>query len=171
MATSREIRTERLILRLPTAADLPAVESLWRDPGLLRHIGQPARTDECWARLLKYTGHQALFGFGYWLIEEAASGRFAGEAGVAFQRRHHLPGLGDDPEAGWMLAGWAQGKGYAGEALAALIADAGRRGFARITCIIAPDNLASIRLAERQGFRAFGASEAGDLLLFERIAA
>jgi len=56
-------------------------------------------------------------------------------------------------ELGWVLATHAQGKGYASEAVAAAIAWK-QKHFAdrREVCIISPENIASIRVAEKSGF-------------------
>jgi len=166
-----EIRTERLVLRPPTEADFDDLLSLWSDAEALRHIGPPATPAEAWARLLKFVGHWSLFGFGYHVIREREGGRFVGEAGIAYQRRG-IPELADDPEAGWALAPCAQGRGYASEALAGLLAAADRdTSWRRITCIITPVNLPSIRLAQRNGFDAFAdAALSGTAIrLFQRL--
>lgn len=113
------ITTQRLVLRPPVEADLTDMLTLWGDARVLQHIGGPNTRDQVWARLLKYAGHWSLFGFGYWLVLDAATGVFLGEAGIAFQRRDEDSG---DPEAGWALTFGAQGKGYASEALGAILA-------------------------------------------------
>lgn len=148
-----DIATERLILSAPQASDLEEMVALWGDPAVVEYLGQPLGRSEVWARLLKYAGHWALFGFGYWTIREAGSGRLVGEANLSYQYRGH-PDLPDDEiEGGWVLAPWAQGRGYAGEALAALLGWADTALGARsIRCLIDPRNLASLRLAGRQQF-------------------
>lgn len=51
------------------------------------------------------------------------------------------------------LATWAHGKGYATEALAAALAWLdGQQRFERSVCVIAPTNVASIRVAEKAGY-------------------
>ena len=49
--------------------------------------GQPFAAEDVWSKLLRYAGHWALLGFGYWAIEEKSSGRFVGEAGFADFKR------------------------------------------------------------------------------------
>jgi RimJ/RimL family protein N-acetyltransferase len=58
------------------------------------------------------------------------------------------------PECGWSLATPAHGKGYATEAVRSVLAwgDA-HFGKVRMACIIAPENAASLRVAEKTGFR------------------
>jgi len=103
---------------------------------------------------LRYIGHWAFLGFGYWAVEEKATGNFIGEIGFADLKRNLEPPLGDTPEIGWVFASQFHGKGYASEAVRAAVAwgDA-QFGRSRTACIIHPENLASIRVAEKCGYR------------------
>ncbi len=148
------LETERLRLRGHALSDFDAVAAMWAHPDVVRHItGKPSTREESWARLLRYPGMWALLGYGFWAVEEKASGRFAGEVGFADFKREIEPEI-DAPEQGWSMAPWAQGRGYACEALAATIAwgeyHFGRRDF---MCIISPDNAPSIRVAVKAGYR------------------
>lgn len=152
------IETERLRLRGHVPDDLDACTALWAHLEVRRHIGgRPFTREECWARLLRYAGHWDFLGFGCWLIEERATGAFVGEAGVwDYRREFDLPlpaPLSTLPEVGWVLAPEHQGKGYATEAVQSAM-DWGRtmRRMTGFTCIIAPENLPSMRVAERCGF-------------------
>lgn len=130
---------------------------MWADPIVTRYIGgKPFTEEESWTRLLRYVGHWALLGFGYWVVEEKATGNFVGEIGFADYKRNLDPSLRDTPEAGWVFVSRCHGKGYATEAVRAAIAwgDA-RFDPSRTTCIIHPENLASIRVAEKCGYREF----------------
>lgn len=148
------LETERLRLRGHVAADFEAVEAMWADPDVVRYIGgRPSTREESWARLLRYPGMWALLGYGFWAIEEKASGRLAGEGGFADFKREISPAI-EAPEQGWALASWAHGKGYGAEAVAAMIAW-GEGHFSRrdFVCIISPENAPSIRVAEKAGYR------------------
>jgi RimJ/RimL family protein N-acetyltransferase len=151
------IETERLRLRGHTVADFDAYAEMWSDPEVTRHIGgKPYARDESWLRFLRYPGQWALVGYGYWLIEEKASGRYVGEAGFGAFKREIDPPL-PGPEQGWVIAPWAQGRGYASEAVAAELAW-GERHFgpdAAFVCMIDPDNAVSIRVAQKHGYREF----------------
>lgn len=147
------LETERLRLRGHVAADFEAVAAMWADPDVVRYIGgRPSTREESWARLLRYPGMWALLGYGFWAIEEKASGRLAGEGGFADFKRDISPAI-EAPEQGWALASWAHGRGYGSEAVAAMIAW-GEGHFSRrdFVCIISPENIASIRLAEKVGY-------------------
>jgi len=150
------IETERLRLRGHGRADFDALAAMWADPAVVRFItGKPATREEVWARLLRYPGHWALLGYGFWAIEEKASGAFVGDGGFADFKRDMEPTF-TAPEMGWALASGAHGKGYAHEATAAMMkwgeAHFGRSDF---VCMIAPQNAPSLRLAEKLGYREF----------------
>ena len=155
------LRTERLVLRGHGVEDFRNSAALWGDARVTRFItGRPSPPSESWTRLLKYAGHWALLGFGYWLGEERATGRFVGEAGLADFKRDIKPGFEGAPEAGWVLAPGAQGKGYATEATRAVLAwGEAELGMQRCVCIIDPKNEASARVADKCGFRLFAETE------------
>jgi RimJ/RimL family protein N-acetyltransferase len=167
------IDTERLSLRGHTLDDFEASTALWSDPEVTRYIGgRPQSREEVWTRLLRYIGHWSLLGFGYWVVRERGSARFIGEVGLAEYRREIDPPIEGAPEAGWVMAPAARGKGYATEAVRAALAwGASAFGPAqRTVCIIDPGNLASIRVAEKVGFALAGEASYRHepSLLFER---
>lgn len=155
------IETGRLRLRGHGLADFDACLALWGDPEVTRFIGgMPQSAEEVWARLLRYAGHWTLLGFGFWLVEDKATGRFVGEAGLFDARRDLDPPFGAMKEAGWVLAPTAHGQGYATEAMRAVLAwhDA-RFTAAPVACMIHPDNAASLRVAERCGFQTYARTD------------
>lgn len=149
------LETERLRLRGHRLDDFGACAALWADPVVTRFIGGKASTrDESWMRLLRNVGHWSLLGFGYWVVEEKASDRFVGEIGFSELKREIEPGFEGVPEAGWVLAPEAHGKGFATEVVKAVLAW-GDEKFAggQTVCIINPENTASIRVAAKCGYR------------------
>jgi RimJ/RimL family protein N-acetyltransferase len=158
MITTRSaptLETDRLTLSGHTLADYAASAAMWADPIVVRHIGgQPASAQDVWTKLLRYVGHWQLLGFGYWVLRERASGRFAGEVGLADFKRGMVPSLDGTPEAGWVLASWAHGQGFATEAVNAALAWSDTElGAPRTACIIHAENLGSIRVAAKCGYR------------------
>jgi RimJ/RimL family protein N-acetyltransferase len=152
---SAVIDTPRLTLRPHRLDDFHACLDLWTDPQVTRFIGgRPSTREETWARLLRYVGHWALLGYGYWVVEEKATELYVGEIGFADFKRSIEPPLEGMPEIGWALLSRAQGKGYATEAVQAAVAwgDA-HFGSACTACIIDPENISSIRVAEKCGYR------------------
>jgi RimJ/RimL family protein N-acetyltransferase len=128
---------------------------MWAEAEVTRFIGgKPLTGEETWLRMLRHAGHWSLLGFGYWVVEERLTGTFLGEAGLAEFRREIEPSIVGIPEAGWVFAGSAHGKGYASEAMRAVLAWGETRfGNDRSVCLIDPENAPSLRLAERLGFK------------------
>jgi RimJ/RimL family protein N-acetyltransferase len=151
------LETGRLILRGHRLDDFNHCAAMWADPVVTRYVGgKPLSEEESWRRLLGYVGHWSLLGFGYWVAEEKATGNFVGEIGFADYKRDLEPSLKGVPEIGWVLALQAHSKGYATEAARAAVAW-GDAHFpsTRTACIIVPENLASIRVAVKCGYREF----------------
>lgn len=166
------LETERLRLRGHTLLDFEPMLVMWTDPEVTRFIGgKPSTRDEVWSRLLRYIGHWAALGYGYWAVEERATGAFIGDIGIADFQREIDPPLDGTPEVGWSLTPGAHGKGYATEAVQAAIAW-GEANLAnpRMVCMISPDNAPSIRVAEKCGFHAYAEVIYKDRpnILFER---
>src|SRR5260370_38652235 len=93
------VETDRLRIRGHAVEDASKVSALWSSPEVTRYIGGKALTDEeCWSRLLRYVGHWSLLGFGYWILEERATGEFVGEVGFSDYKRDVEPALGAVPE-------------------------------------------------------------------------
>lgn len=148
------LETERLRMRGHRTDDLDACLAMWNDPIVTRYLGShPCNVEVAWSKIMRYVGHWALLDFGYWVVEERSSGRFVGEVGFADFKRDLVPAL-DAPEIGWVLSSWAHGAGFATEAVrAALDWAAGHFGPAPTVALIDPDNVASIRVAEKVGYR------------------
>ena len=149
------VETERMRLRGHRIEDFALSAAMWADPVVARYVGgKPLSEEESWSRFLRYAGHWAMLGFGYWVAEEKGTGKFVGEVGFADYKREIEPSLKGIPEAGWVLASNAQGKGYATEAVLAVVAwGEAHLGAVRTACIIHPENAASIRVAEKCGYR------------------
>jgi RimJ/RimL family protein N-acetyltransferase len=149
------VETGRLILRGHDRADLDDYAALWSDPAVVRYVGgRPFTREECWSRLLRAVGHWQVMGYGFWLAFDKATERLAGEIGLGEFKREMVPPLPEGPEAGWVLAPWAHGQGLGTEAVSAALAWIDRElAPARTVCIIHPDNAASVRVAEKCGFR------------------
>ena len=128
---------------------------MWGDPLVTRYIGgKPSSLKETWLRMLRYPGLWALLGYGYWAAEERDTGEFIGELGFADFKRDLVPTIEGIPELGWAFAPHAHGRGFATEAtLAALHWADEHIACDRTVCIIAPENVASIRVAEKCGYR------------------
>lgn len=145
------LETPRLILRPPAAADYPAWCELLADPEAARFIGGVQPPAMAWRGLVAMAGAWALYGFAMFSVLERHSGRWIGRIGP--WKPEGWPGT----EVGWALLRSAWGQGYAGEAAAASITWAfDQLRWQEVVHVIAPQNQASIRLAERLGSKPRG---------------
>lgn len=149
------IKTERTLLRAHRLEDFDAYAAMWADPTVTRFIGGKPRTrEESWMRFLRHAGLWSLLGYGFWAIEEKATGRFVGEAGFHDLKRDIEPLIEGIPEAGWALAPAVHGSGLATEVVGRVLAW-GEETFGRTktVCIIDPENTASLNVAGKVGYR------------------
>jgi RimJ/RimL family protein N-acetyltransferase len=167
------LETERLILRANLPDDLTPFMAMWAEPDFHRHLGgQPITEEEAWTKLLRNAGLWPILGFGYWAVEEQATGRFIGHVGFADFQRAIEPSLKGIPEIGWVLAPAVHGRGYATEAVRAVLAWGDAQFSSRRTvCIIDPANTASLRVAEKCGYHYVAETRYKEhpILLLERI--
>jgi RimJ/RimL family protein N-acetyltransferase len=148
-----QLDTDRLILRAFREDDFDAYAEICADPEVMRYLGdgKPLSRVEAWRQMAFIVGHWQLRGFGLWAIEEKASGRLIGRAGLL--QPEGWPGF----EVGWTLGRAWWGNGYATEAAR----EALRYAFQEldrdhVISLIRPDNQPSIRVAERLGERLEG---------------
>ena len=144
------IETGRLILRQWRAADIAANSAMLGDPQSARFITPDRKpvTEPMagWRNAAIMAGHWALHGFGMFVVEEKASGKFAGRVGPFY------PPVWPGFEVGWGIAAEFRGKGYAVEAARASI-DWSFATFEldEIVHCIDPENVASQAVARRLG--------------------
>ncbi|HEY0254984.1 MAG TPA: GNAT family N-acetyltransferase [Kofleriaceae bacterium] len=166
------VTTDRLVLRGHTLADFDAVCAIWGDPLVVKHIGGTPRTrEDSWMRLQRQVGHWDLLGYGTWAIEERATGRYIGGAGIARYERNITELTVSDYEGGWVFASGVHGKGYATEAMTAALAwfDARFPG-TPTECIIDTTNGGSINVARKLGYLEVGRATYHDdpVIVFRR---
>ncbi|MCM2294311.1 GNAT family N-acetyltransferase [Allorhizobium sp. BGMRC 0089] len=169
------LETPRLRLREPRIEDFEDIATMWADENVVRFItGKPSGRSDSWSRLLRHIGHWQALSYGYWSVEERETGRFCGHIGFAEHKRDITPSIEGVPEIGWVLATHAHGRGIATEAVAAAV-QWGDRHFSepRTVCLFDPDNAASMRVAEKNGYRVCCMARMNDkdTLMMERMRA
>ena len=88
------------------------------------------------------------------VLRSGFHGNFLGEVGFADLKRAIEPPLGNSPEAGWVFASSAHGKGFAVEAVQAIhIWGANHFQTPNSSCLIDSGNRPSLRLAAKMGYR------------------
>ncbi|MEP1144695.1 MAG: GNAT family N-acetyltransferase [Henriciella sp.] len=164
--------TRRLSLKPCTLEDYPDMAAMWADKEVVIHVGGHTREgQDAWFAHLRNRGLWEILGYGYWIVRERKTEKFVGEVGFADFKRGLKPDISGRPEAGWVLAKSAWGSGYASEAAKAAHDWLDDVLPGRSTCIINPDNAASIRVAGKLGYQELGPTDYRDepVLLFERF--
>ena len=158
------LKTERLILRPHQLSDFEAYREMWTDPIVLRYtIVEPRTAQDAWMTLQRSLGSWVLLGFGLWALELKETGDFIGDAGFMNALRPLTPDKRGQPEMAYALATAHHGKGLMSEALHATHAwlDAEMPGIEAFA-LIDDDNIASIRVAEKHGYRVERRADSND---------
>ncbi len=111
------LETERLILREHSESDF-AHERDFFATDASRFVGGPLPAHRAWRALAMMVGHWAFRGYGFWALEDKATGTYQGRVGLWF------PEGWAEREIAWTLMPHAEGKGYATEAALAARAHA-----------------------------------------------
>ena len=148
------LHTPRLLLRPYEAADAAPMMEIHQDPDVAKHLvtgGAPGGITVAWRNIAMMVGHWHLRGYGQWAIVEKADGQVIGRVGL--WNPEGWPGI----ELGWLIRRDRWRNGFATEAALASL------GWAwdhvetdHIISLIQPDNVASIRVAEKIGERLEG---------------
>ncbi len=107
------LQTERLILRAWQPSDRDPFARLNGDPVVMRYFPSPLSRAKSDALVERIQEHHLTHGFGFWAVEEKATGNFIGFIGLNIPsfEAHFTPTM----EIGWRLARPFWGQGYATE--------------------------------------------------------
>lgn len=143
--------TDRLIIRWFTLDDAPFIFNLLNEPSWQQYIGDmKIETIEAAQNYLKRSPLDMYqrFGFGLYGVEEKQTQQLIGMCGLI--KREALA----DVDLGFALLSQFHRQGYTFEAATAVLAYAQTTlQLPRVVAITAPDNIASISLLEKLGFR------------------
>ena len=148
MKALERIETARLVLQRPRMTDLEAIFTRYaNDPDVTRFMS--------WPRHRSLADTQAFLTFsdaewnrwpaGPYLVRSRADGVLLGSTGLGFETRYRA-------STGYVLAKDAWGKGYATEALQAIVETARAVGTRRLYAICHTEHPASWRVLEKCGF-------------------
>ncbi len=168
-----QLITDRLVLRAFRRDDFQPYAAMWGDERVTAFIGgDPKPRDAAWRRFCQGAGLWSLIGYGYWLIVKRDTDIMVGAGGFAnFERG--IAELDGFPEAGWAFTADSWGKGYASEAVTAMLAwSDGALPGQEVRCIIDHGNIPSRRVAKKCGFVQIADIEAaiGAVTVFGRVA-
>lgn len=142
--------TPRLALRPLAATDVAWLHALWSDPDVRRHLGggKPAPSLD---RVRRWVDERVADPAAVLVVEPRDGGGAIGYCGV-----QPLPETGE-PELFYGYAPEAWGRGFATEAGRAVVEHARvALGLASLVAVVRRENPASMRVAEKLGFRATG---------------
>ena len=144
------LRTRRLLLREMTEGDLPDLKEVLQDPEVMTAYEHSFSDRDVAEWLARQRERYRPGGFGLWAVVLPSTGEMVGQAGITWQDCEGQPVL----EVGYLLKKRFWRRGYASEAARACRDYAFRvLGAEKVSSIIKTDNLASIRVAQRNGMR------------------
>jgi len=144
------IETNRLILRPFELSDAQAAFGWLGDPVVMRFTptGPDKSIEETKTRLVAFVNHQQAHDFSKWLVLDRDSGVAIGDSGLLVLQDY-----------GWIDLGFRFAQQYWGKGLATEAASAWVRAafdefyLKRLGAFVHPENVASIRVLEKVGFR------------------
>jgi len=142
------LATPRLLLREFMPADVDALEGILGDPVAMQYYPAPFDRQGVEEWIERNRSRYQSHGYGLWAMVLKDSGELIGDCGCALQ---DVDGK-DEIEIGYHVRRDLWGNGYATEAAAACMQYAFTKlGVDRVISLIRPENLQSVRVAEKNG--------------------
>jgi RimJ/RimL family protein N-acetyltransferase len=144
------LETNRLVLRLLALADAADLYRIHSDPETMKFMGKANDSVEEERNHIKahIANHYEKYEAGLWATVLKENNRLIGRCGLM---RKQIEGV-EEVEIAYLLGRECWGKGLATEAAEAIIKHGyAKYGFKRIVAVIHPQNVASIRVAEKIG--------------------
>jgi RimJ/RimL family protein N-acetyltransferase len=143
------IETPRLTLRVPEMQDAGPMLEIHQDPAVVKYVllgNAQGGLTAAWRSVAMMVGHWHLRGYGQWTVVDRTKGIVVGRVGLWYPEG--WPGV----ELGWIVRRERWGEGLATEAATAALDWAWDHvDTDHIISIIQPDNVRSIRVAEKIG--------------------
>lgn len=156
MSEPIRLETERLILRKFARADIEDLHAQLSDPEVMRYYSHPSSREESEKWLEGILRDYETNGFGMLAVCLKKTGEYAGQAGVVRRQidgreRHYLA---------YLIRKGLWGNGYATESARKVLEYAfDDLGIEKVEALIRPDNIASVRIAEKLGMKVEPAAE------------
>jgi len=145
------LETERLILRTVTESDAALQHRVLNTPTVMEHLGGVKELHEIEAKHAKVMQLHAREGYSFLMLIEKATGDLVGHAGIKHVDNPNAPNQGDH-EIGWLIREDRWRRGYAHEAMVAVLEWAfGRVDAPHVVAITNPPNIGSWKLMEKLG--------------------
>ncbi|MEE4684390.1 GNAT family N-acetyltransferase [Pseudomonas alliivorans] len=144
-------RTDRLVLRDFEVADVPALAGILGDPHVMRYSVRGVLSEQATGEFVRNCMHAySADGFGPQAVIEVETNRLIGFCGLNAEQVDQVM----EVEIGYRLAPSYWGRGLASEAALVTL----RHGFqtlqlASVIAIVQPENIASVRVLHKAGFR------------------
>lgn len=147
------IETERLTLRQFKDTDTSALYEIMRKPGVMYAWGHGFTFEETQKWLARQQTRYQHNGLGYMAVILKDNGALIGQAGLLDNVIEGQPVT----EIGYIFDDAVWGNGYATEAAKALVQAAfNKLGIDKLYCTMRPENMPSVKVAERLGFQLKG---------------
>lgn len=150
MSSQWILETERLALREFQAEDLEPLTRLYLDPEVMKYVTGSPRSEETTRTLFpKYQEQYKTRGFGLWATLLKPDLQFVGRCGLIHWDKPEIQGV----EIAYMFDPPRWGRGLATEVAQGLLTYAfDTLRLESVICCVSPENLGSLRVAEKVGF-------------------
>lgn len=145
--------TEEYLVRESVVSDAAAFYDMYREPGAMRFVPErkesPEETEEALREYIRY--QYPFYEYGLWTVLDKATGEIVGRAGFSLKEEAEYPDLG------YLVTEKRQGQGIAVKVGRALLSYAAEHlEFEKVLLFAEKENVASLKVAEKLGFRPIG---------------
>ena len=144
------LRTARCLIRETIPEDVESFYQIYSHPAITEYMeGLYPEVEEERQYVRDYIEKvYTFFGFGVWTVIERETGAVIGRAGFSYREGF------DEPELGFIIGVPWQRRGYAEEVCRAVLAYGwSALEFQQVQALVEPENIPSVRLCEKLGFR------------------